>query len=82
MGKDANLVLLFLIISIIVGVISDFLLTWFLNVYLATTQGQIEATYASPFYAAGIASGLFTSFILFYPVYKKGDRTHEWEDFR
>lgn len=60
----------------------SFLKVNFLTGYEATTQGQIEATYASPLYGAGIASGVFTSLLLFYPVFKKGDRSHQWEDFR
>ncbi|MHB1440582.1 MAG: hypothetical protein ACYCSO_06005 [Cuniculiplasma sp.] len=82
MSEGARIVSIFLIISIIVGIVSGILLTWFLAGYEATTQGQIEAVYGSPFYAAGIASGVFTSLLLFYPVYKKGDRSHQWEDFR
>ncbi|EQB69604.1 MAG: hypothetical protein AMDU5_GPLC00003G0154 [Thermoplasmatales archaeon Gpl] len=82
MSKGANVVTIFLIISIIVGIVSSILLTIFLKGYEATTQGQVEATYASPFYGAGIASGIFTSLLLFYPVFKKGDRSHQWEDFR
>ncbi len=72
----------FFIAAVIAGIVSDILLTIFLRAYEATTQGQLEATYGSPVFAAGIASGIFTILLLFYPVFTKGDRSHEWEDFR
>lgn len=82
MNHNAMVVSTFFVISVIAGVVSDILLTIFLRAYEATTQGQLEATYGSPVYAAGIASGMFTILLLFYPVFKKGDRSHDWEDFR
>ncbi len=82
MSHGTNIVTIFLIISIIGGIVSTILLEWFLTGYLVTTQGQIEAVYASPVYGAGIGSGMFTSMLLFYPVHVKGDKSHQWEDFR
>ncbi|MCL4344942.1 MAG: hypothetical protein M1375_00455 [Candidatus Thermoplasmatota archaeon] len=82
MNHNTVVVSAFFLVSVISGIVSDILLTIFLRGYEATTQGQLEATYGSPVYAAGIASGIFTILLLFYPVFKKGDRSHEWEDFR
>ncbi len=82
MSHGAKIVTIFLIISIIGGIVSAILIRMFLTGFEATLQGQIEAVYASPVYGAGIGSGMFASMLLFYPVKINGDRSHEGEDFR
>ncbi|MGP6220755.1 hypothetical protein [Caldiplasma sukawensis] len=82
MNKNSLVITEFFIVAVVIGIIADLLFTYFLTNFEATTQGQLEATYASPVYAAGVAAGAFTISLLLYPVVKKGTRNYEGEDYR
>ncbi|MCL4350402.1 MAG: hypothetical protein M1414_04725 [Candidatus Thermoplasmatota archaeon] len=82
MDANSKVVSIFLITSIIVGVISNFIFTYALSNFYASTIGQTEAIYESPILAAAVASGMFTILLLYYPVVKKGERDYTGEDFR
>lgn len=69
-------------ISTIVGVISFYILSYAFSNFFVGNPGKITAENATSFVATGIAVGFFTIAMIIYPVYKKGDRSHEWEDFR
>ena len=74
MKEQRNIVLSILIVSIIIGIISYFVLSYeFVNYFAA--QEAVNASYADAgFVSMGIASGIFCCTILFYPVFKHGER--------
>ena len=82
MKEQRNIVLSILIVSIIIGVISYFVLSYeFVNYFAA--QEAVNASYANAaFVSMGIASGIFSCSILFYPVFKHGVKDYEGEDYR
>ena len=82
MTQQREIVLYFLVLSIIIGVISYFILGYEFTNYFAA-QEAVNAAYANAaFVSMGIASAIFCSAILFYPVYKFKDRNYEGEDYR
>ncbi len=82
MDANTKIVSIFLIISVIAGIISDFVFRIALANFYASSIGQTDAIYESPILAAALASGLFTLLLLYYPVYKKGARDYSGDDFR
>ncbi|MCL4356559.1 MAG: hypothetical protein M1460_01655 [Candidatus Thermoplasmatota archaeon] len=82
MDANTKIVSIFLIISVIAGIISEFIFRIALTNFYASSIGQTDAIYESPILAAALASGLFTLLLLYYPVYKKGVRNYSGDDFR
>ncbi len=82
MDEKVKVILIFFIASIIIGVVSDLLLAFAFSRFFGGNPGSQTASIAAPFMASGIASGALTILLLLYPVVKKADRSHNWEDFR
>lgn len=82
MDEKVFVILIFFIVSVVIGVISDFLLGYAFSQFFGGDPGSQTAAIAAPYMATGIASGAFTILLLVYPVVKKADRSHNWEDFR
>ena len=82
MKNDQRVVVSLLIVGVIVGIASDFLLSFLLTGFFAGDPGLQAERILAPYMATGIATAFFTITMLFYPVYKKGDKTHNWEDYR
>ncbi|WP_393970767.1 hypothetical protein OXIME_000999 [Oxyplasma meridianum] len=82
MKNDQRVVVSLLIVGVIVGVASYFLLSFLMAGFFAGDPGVQAEKILAPYMATGIAVTVFTISMLFYPVYKKGDKTHKWEDYR
>ncbi|MEM0155130.1 MAG: hypothetical protein QW597_00815 [Thermoplasmataceae archaeon] len=82
MDEKIKIILIFFIASVIIGVVSDLLLAYSFARFFGGNPGSQTAAVAAPFMASGIASGALTILLLIYPVFKKADRSHNWEDFR
>ena len=82
MDEKVSRILIFFIVSVVIGIISDLILAYAFTSFFGGNPGSQTATIAAPYMATGIASGAFTILLLLYPVFKKADRSHDWEDFR
>ena len=82
MKSDQRVVVSLLIVGVIVGIASDFLLSFLMTGFFAGDPGVQAESIMAPYVSTGIATGFFTIGMLFYPIYKKGDKTHNWEDYR
>lgn len=82
MQEKVKIIAIFFTVSVIIGIISNFILSFAFSSFFAGDPGQQTEVVAAPFMATGIASGAFTILLLFYPVVKFGDRTHTWEDYK
>lgn len=82
MRTGTKVMTIFGVISTIVGLISFYVLSYAFSNYFVGNPGKITAENATYFVATGIAVGFFTIAVLIYPVYKHGDRSHDWEDYR
>lgn len=82
MHSGTKLILGFFVMSVVIGVVSgELLFLWMMSFY-ASQSAAASAYFDAPFIATGVAAGVFTIALLVYPVIKKGDRSHNWEDFR
>lgn len=82
MRNGTKLILVLFVISAVIGIISgELLFLWMMN-FFASQPGIASAYFDAPFIGTGIAAGVFTISLLMYPVIKKADRSHKWEDFR
>lgn len=82
MHKNTKLLTMFGVVSVVVGFVSYFILAYAFSMFFVGDPGKITAENAAYFVATGIGVGFFTIASLLYPVYKKVDRSHDWEDFR
>ncbi len=82
MHAGTKIMTIFGAISTIVGFVSFYILSYAFSNFFVGEPGKITAENATYFVATGIAVGFFTIAMVIYPVYKKGDRSHTWEDYR
>ncbi|MHB8361963.1 MAG: hypothetical protein ACYDAO_05745 [Thermoplasmataceae archaeon] len=82
MTQQRNTVLFILIVSIIIGIISYFVLNFELSNYFAALEAVNASSADAAFISMGIATGIFCCTILFYPVFKNGYVDYDKEDFR
>lgn len=82
MHRNTKIMTMLGIVSTVVGFVSFYVLSYAFSRFFVGEPGQITAQNATYFVATGIAVGFFTIAMLIYPVYKHGDNSHEWEDYR
>ncbi len=82
MHKNTKLLTMFGLVSVIVGFVSYYILAYAFSNFFVGNPGTTTAYNAAYFVATGIGVGFFTIGSLIYPVYKRVDRSHDWEDFR
>lgn len=82
MEEKGRLIVTFLIVSVVIGVITFFLLGYLFSIFFTGYPGVAEGQASDPAMSVGIASAAFSILFLMYPVVKKGDRDTIGEDFR
>ncbi|MGC8506041.1 MAG: hypothetical protein ACP5NK_04970 [Thermoplasmata archaeon] len=82
MTHNQNLVVGFFIGAVIIGVIFYFILMYHFSLFFGSNIGSDSAPIISAYMATGIASGAFTISLVVYPIFKKTDKTYNWEDFK
>ncbi len=82
MEEKGRLIVAFLVISIVIGIAVYFLFGYLATLFFYGYPGVAEAKASDPTITVGIASAVFTTLFLMYPVMKYGDRSGSGDDYR
>lgn len=82
MEEKGRLIVAFLVISVIIGIAVYFLIGYLATLFFYGYPGVAEARASDPTITVGIASAIFTTLFLMYPVWKYGDKNATGDDYR